>query len=179
MRKFKVMVLSTALHAGFLSLAGTLALAQAKPENVLKRFCELDVEGRQLTPEGRQEIAKLFVAPTTPQPNIIVVVRDFVISPPALNGRQAEFYVEYLTLGRLELSGATFTRLPPLKVRAGFDLVVSDDGMWRIGGAPPEPHLNVASAIRYATQLRDASKDEGIRKNADKTIRALKRFQRQ
>lgn|GEM_PF-5158874 len=121
----------------------------------------------------------------------IIVVRDFVVSHPALEKDRAEFYVEYIQLGQINPSLARFSRLPPVKVRAGFDLVltakpelgpsqtvtqVQRPAEWRIMGSPPEPHLTVDAAIRYATDLRTKATDVAIRKNAEKTIAALKRL---
>jgi hypothetical protein len=175
-------------------IAATEPFAFSQPEarDVLERFCELDAQGDQLNPEGRQEIVALFVTPGAPRLDKIIVVRDFVVSHPAFETGRAEFYVEYVQLGQISVSLARFSRLPPLKVRAGFDLLPSDkpdevgpDGKgthvvgptgWRIEGSPREPHLTVDAAIRYAAELRAKTPDVAIRKNAEKTIAALKRL---
>lgn len=170
-----------------------IEFSQPEARDVLERFCELDAQGDQLNPEDRQEIVALFVSPGAPRLDQIIVVRDFVVSHPAFEKGRAEFYVEYVQLGQISVSLARFSRLPPLKVRAGFDLlpsakpdevgpggkgthVVGPTG-WRIEGSPREPHLTVDAAIRYAAELRAKTPDAAIRKNAEKTIAALKRLQ--
>jgi hypothetical protein len=125
------------------------AFSQPEARDVLERFCELDAQGDQLNPEGWHEIVALFVTP-----------------------------------------GALW--LDKIKLRAGFDLlpsekpdevgpggkgthVVGPTG-WRIEGSPREHHLTVDAASRYAAELRAKTPDVAIRKNAEKTIAALKRL---
>jgi hypothetical protein len=114
----------------------------------------------------------------------MIVVKDFVVSRPILSGNRAEFYVEYIQLGKLNYSDGKFTHLPPLKVRAAFTVVLMDEHSahqsdkvgepkWRIEGSAPEPHITVASALKYVTELRDKTKDVLTRKKAEKTIAVL------
>ncbi len=136
------------------------AFSQQSPRDVLEQFCELDAQGKQLSVEGWNEIARLFVTPTSPKRDRVIVVKDFVVSRPAMDKNKAGFYVEYVQLGRIDSSLAKLSRLPPIKVRANFELVSSDNtinngairtagrNQWRIEGTPAEPHLTVDSAIR-------------------------------
>jgi hypothetical protein len=113
------------------------------------------------------------------------------VSRPALEKDRAEFYVEYIELGRIDPAEGRFFPLPPLKVRAGFWVTktkrsglrsggasnqVEEPAEWRIAGSVPEPHVTVDTAIRYTTELRATATDVGIRKNADKMLAALKRL---
>jgi hypothetical protein len=171
--------------------------SQPSPRDVLERFCELDAAGKQLGTEGWQEIATLFVQPESPRSEKIIVIRDFVVSQPTLNDKKAEFYVEYIYLGQIDLSRLQFSRLPdfppgPSKVRSAFNLVSVTDGIaagssgssqaqaptpeWRIAGSPPEPHLTIGTAISYVTQMRDKTTDASVRRNAGKTLAALSRL---
>ena len=174
------------------SSAGTSALSKDSPREVLEKFCELDAQGKQLTPDGRNEIVPLFMAGGASRPDKIIVVRDFIVSHANLKKNRAEFYVEYIQLGQIDPATAKFFHLPPVKVRAGFDLVLTNDrfgvepdndatqtagpAQWRIEGSPPEPHLTVDSAFRYAKDLRDQATDDSIRKNAELAIAALRRL---
>jgi hypothetical protein len=149
------------------------AFSQPEARDVLERFCELDALGDQLNPEGRQEIVALFVTPGGPRLDKIIVVRDFVVSHPAFEKGRAEFYLEYVQLGQISVSLARFSRPPPLKVRAGFDLLPSDkpDEVgpggkathvvgptgWRIEGSPrvsPISQSTPPSAMRPSSVLR-------------------------
>jgi hypothetical protein len=163
--------------------------AQDSPRDVLEQFCDLDAQGVQLTPDGWQKIAQLFVGPSVPRRGRIIVVKDFVVSRPELKTNRAEFYVEYVQLGEIVSAAAKFSHLPMLKVRAGFNLAKTEEDsksgrrddsvqkvQWRIEGSPPIPHLTVDAAIRYATNLRDEGNDMRIRKNAQEALAALKRL---
>jgi hypothetical protein len=171
-------------------LLGCPAFSQGSPRAVLERFSELDARGGQFSPDGQREIAKLFASMTEVKRKKIIVVRDFVVSHPALKKDQAEFYVEYIQLGRINTLHATFSSSPTLKVRADFELALTSQhsesesnrgvtqeqrpSRWQIQGSPPEPHLTVDAAIHYLTELRDKSAIEVIKKNAEKSISALR-----
>ena len=166
--------------------SGLLHSEELSAREVLVRFCDLDVQGGQLTPEGWQKTAALFAEPGKRQRYGITVIRDYVVSRPLIEN-QAEFYVEYIELGRIDLSKIRFSSPLPagIKVRAGFQLKQSgttpvghraDRAEWKIEGRVPEPHLTVDSAIRYVTELRTDAKDPAARKNADRTLAALKRL---
>lgn len=157
--------------------------------DVLVRFCDLDTQGEQLSPEGWEKAAALFATPSAPRRDKITVVRDFVVSNPAFDNGKAQFYVEYVELGRIDTSTARLSTLPPVKVRVMFELVkpsgarsskgsshVEEPAGWRITGSVPVPRLTIVAAIRYATKLREDAKDADVRKNAGETIAALNRF---
>ena len=44
---------------------------------------------------------------------------------------------------------------------------------WRIEDAPAEQWISVSTAIRYVTQMRDATSDPSIKQNAEKTLATL------
>ena len=72
------------------STAGTPASPQQQsPRDVLDQFCELDAQGKQLTPGGWNKVARLFVAPGAPRRERIIVIKDFVVSLPDLNNSKA------------------------------------------------------------------------------------------
>lgn len=169
-RKITVSAALTMLGLGHLPL--TTARPEANPRDVLERFCELDAQGKRFSPEGRQELAPLFSEPVKEHFDQLIVVRDFVVSKPAIDNRRVEFYVEYITLGRIDPSLARFSRLPSIKVRSGFSAVMTNTG-WQIEGAPPEPHVSPETALRYVIELRNAAKDESTKKSAERTIKIL------
>ena len=47
---------------------------------------------------------------------------------------------------------------------------------WRIEAFEFEPWVTIQAAIRYLTQLRDESKSEAIKNNAEKSIAVLRRL---
>jgi hypothetical protein len=158
---------------------------------VLERFCKLDADGAQLTPDGSRSLAAYFEKLESPQFERIVVVKDFVVSRPSIHDGQAEFYVEYVELGRIDPAHLRFSSpLPPgIKVRSGFDLVVrnptslsasrdrtKEPANWHIVGAIPDPHVNVEAAIRYVAELRAKATTASAQRNADKVLAALRHF---
>src|ERR1035438_4679953 len=59
---------------GLMAATGGPALPQVpSAEDVFARFCELDSQGGQLTSDGWQKIAALFVNPGTPRHDRIIV----------------------------------------------------------------------------------------------------------
>ncbi len=52
----------------------------------------------------------------------------------------------------------------------------SDSGEWKMERAPLARTATIAAAIKYVEKMRDESKDSVIRRNADKTLAALKRL---
>jgi len=159
--------------------------------DVVERFCELDSQGEQLTPGGWEKVADLFVTPGTPQRKMAVMVKDFVVSRPVFEGGKARFYSEYIVLGRIDLSQGrflspkgVFSLLPPgIKVREEFsvrkrtaDLTGNGAAKWLIEGPVPEPHLTVDTAINFITKLREETTDPIVRKNAERSLAALKHF---
>lgn len=182
------------LFAGvrFLSAGGdSLNAEMTSARDVLVRFCELDARGEQLTSDGWRRVSALFTTPGAQEHHTVVVIRDFAVSQPALENGKTAFFVEYVELGRLDPLRIHFgSPLPPgVKVRVEFQLVqpagkrsggrtgvMHSLGEWRIEGVVPQPHVTVDAAIRHVTRLRAASIDPALRRNAEKTLAALRRF---
>jgi hypothetical protein len=161
------------------------------PKSVATRFCDLDTQGEQLSPEGWAKIAALFVAPGSPRRDRITVVKDFVISDPDLspNNGKAQLYIEYVELGRIDRSSASFSSLPGMKVRVLLELVGAPTPRsgersgpgepptnWLIVGSVPEPRLTVARATRYASELFEEAKNEADKNKAERLLAALRRL---
>lgn len=161
------------------------------PKHVVTRFCDLDTQGEQLSPEGWSNIAALFVTPGSPRRDRITVVRNFVISDTdssQSNGR-AQLYVEYVELGRIDRSTASFSPLPGMKVRVLLELVrapIAGPGErsglgehltnWLIAGPVPEPRLTVARATHYASELLENAKNDAARRSAERLLDVLRRL---
>ncbi|SPE36863.1 hypothetical protein SBA3_2510020 [Candidatus Sulfopaludibacter sp. SbA3] len=88
----------------------------------------------------------------------------------------------YIRLGQIDLPQLRFSvgdGLPSgIKVKEDFRLVktLGRGGAqdWRLEGSVPDPPVD--AAIRYVTQIRRATNDATIRKNADRTLAALNHF---
>lgn len=176
----------TALAAvGLLVATGIPALPQTRSADaVFARFCELDSHGAQLTSDGWQKIAALFVNPGPPRRDRIIVTNDRggpLRSTP--EGAKVDVGREYIWLGQIALPQVRFSDADAgIKVveAVGIHMVKvsgpSGTEEWRIEGPVPEPHLTVDAAIRYVAGILANTKDADIRKNADRTLAALKRL---
>ena len=162
---------------GVLALLMCPVLLSQAPTQVVERFCEMDAQGNQLTEDGWQKMKALFADPGPTAANKIIVVKDYVVSPPAISGNKAELYAEYIYLGEIDRQSGRFSPLPYFKARSGFDLVRSDDHSgWKISVTPPESHISVETALSYMTDLRDHATISTAKKNAEKAIAALRRL---
>jgi len=172
------------------------AIAAQSAKAVLIRFCELDANGGQLTPEGSRTIAALFAAPGSARSGKVGVVSSFKVNRVSSKDGSADdngtikYRVEYTLLGVIEPSQAEFSPTPAtllveptlftlkrygnrVGARPGNHAAASD---WLIEGPVPEPNLNVDSAIRYVTELRAKAANDAVRRNADRALAALKRL---
>lgn len=163
------------------------------PREVLQEFCELDLQGKQLTAKGRGEVARFFVKPEVPPLKDIVIVMDCVVSEPLIKGDKAEFYVEQLMLGQLDSSLRYKPAVPdepdePIMVRRDQSLVLTTEyskagpgeaertiigqPAWRLD-TEYAPSVSVQAAIGYVETMRDTTQDKTLKDNAKKTLAVL------
>jgi hypothetical protein len=163
---------------------GTVLSQTPSAGDVFARFCKLDAQGGQLTDEGWQKIAALFVNPGKPRRDRIIVTDGGGPLGPTPEGGKIAVGREYIHFGHIDLPQVRFSNgeFPPgTMIREQGSYVVKVPGPggaaeWRIEGPVPEPKITVDAAIRYVTELRANAKDPVIRKNADRTLAALKHF---
>jgi hypothetical protein len=108
----RLLLLSSNLFVLGVALFLPSSATEKSPREVLQTFCESDAQGKRLTPEGRKELAELFTQPDSASQGHIIIVRDFVVSPPALTQSRAEFYVEYIYLAQLDPMSLRLSRVP-------------------------------------------------------------------
>lgn len=166
-------------------LAGTNSSLRSQTrsaEDISAIFIKLDSQGAQLTDDGWQKVAALFINPGPRRRNRIVVSDGGRPLLPGPEGARTGMGRDYLELGHIELPQLHFSAADPggYRIRVLFDLVkvsgsngASD---WRIEGPVPEPVVTVEAAIRYVSGVRGNAKDAVIRKNADRTLAALRRL---
>ena len=156
----------------------------ARPAEVFSRFCELDSQGGQLTPDGWQKIAALFANPGTPRYQRVIVSDGGGPLRPTLETGKIAVGREYIEYGQIDLPQLRFSALNGLpagvKVRSGA-YVASVSGavgaeQWRIEGPVPDPVVSVGAAILYVAKLGADAKDPVIKRNAERTLAALKHF---
>jgi len=182
---------TSSVSSAQISSSAPLESAQA----ALQRFCDMEVAGKGLSPEGWNEMAGVLLHSGPPNRRKLIVVKDFVVSKPIVKNDRAELYVEYIYLGQLNSSFARYLQvipgLPrgPIKVRVEYSLVRTSRGdgrsfspTWKIErsseGPPERLHISVAAAISYLNQLRDQERNPVIKRNAKQSIATLNGLQR-
>jgi hypothetical protein len=163
--------------------AGTPALSQKKHDwnhparLTLKQFCELDSKGARLTADGWKQSDKFFVTTTNPNFGKAIVVRDYVISAPEIEGNSALFYVEYIYMGQLDQQAryADIPNIPSqMKVRVEFRLIRTGKD-WKINTPSPVPHITIDAAVAHVQELQINAKSALVRRNAEQALKSLKR----
>lgn len=169
------------------ALAATPILGQARATTpadaailaVVKAFCVADDAGRQLTGEGRREIAAMFTAPGPADFRHALIVDDFGYSNPyEVSAGRAKVQAIYTTVARLDTVTAVVNEedYRAIKFLREMRLVAPEGGgPWRFEGPPLEPHISVSAALRHVRALRDNTSDATIRATAGRTVRFLER----
>jgi len=167
------------------------------PKAALLEFCTAETEGKGLTHDGWKQLTAFFVRPLPWRKDKIHIAKDFVVSDAAIEGSKADLYVEYIDLGELD-SSLRYTNDVPggsIEVRVGYKLVLGnkywkfEDGeadtkeatgrtKWRIDDLHPDQWITVDTAIRFLTDTLDTATDEVIRRNAMRSLAALKRLRK-
>jgi len=198
------LALATVLIAAVLASAQTRAVRANSPKEVVHEFLKMELEGARLTLEGRLKTAHLLVRPKTAPPDAIdIVSNNFEIHEPPATEPHVNFdiYFPYF-YGWLD-SALRFEAAPHEApgnglIREGINvqyaLLLTDkqgelepgrrgteEGRrareWRIENAPSFGTINLATAIRYVTEIRDKTTDPVTKKNADQTLGKLKKLQ--
>jgi hypothetical protein len=195
------MAMQRSILIAVIFIAATIVSGQApsasekSPRETLKRFCAMDAEGKQLSPEGVRELAAMFTRPAASRPDrAIVISKDFIVSNETMDGYRADFYVEYMELGQIDPSARFGPPPGPHHMRVLYRLVLThtnrvagpDDAIqkgvgealeWKIEGSEREPRITAEAAVRYVSELRDMTSDSNIRKNAERTLSILRKLQ--
>lgn len=171
---------------GLLFAVNSALSQELTARDAIVRYCKLDGQGAQLTASGWKQVRALFTTSGVPPRGRIMVIRDFVVSRPFPEKGKTGFIVDYTPVGWIDLLRAGFQPLPrTLEVRSDL-FVIGIPGSseklkqrgkpdeWLIEGPIPQPRVTIDAAIRCLTELRASAKDVVIRKNAGKTIVALK-----
>ncbi|MGB9072081.1 MAG: hypothetical protein WCC22_05380 [Terriglobales bacterium] len=164
------------------------------PKAALLEFCTAETEGKGLTRDGWKQLTAFFVRPLPWRQDKIHIAKDFGVSDAAIEGSKADLYVEYIDLGELDPSlRYTNDTQGPIKVRVDYKLVLgnrywrSDDGeetakevkgttKWRIDDPHPDQWITVDTAIQLLMETGGKATDEVIRRNAKRSLAALKRL---
>src|SRR5262249_53519020 len=145
------------------------------PESIISQFIQMQMDGAGLT--GSDPSLNMFVVhPAQTKSEKIGVAKAFAVKRTSLAVNKADAYVQYTVIAELD-SQLRFTPIANGNlVRQDYKLVFDNkyppgtggpyDGIgpsrWRIEEAPAEQWISVNAAIRYVTQMRDATTDPAI-----------------
>jgi hypothetical protein len=170
---------------------------QLKPtERLIRRFEKLIAAGDLLTPAGWKRASQLFEKsnPYPPSGEIYVVSTGGAVGEDWVKGDRAQVETKWDdNYGTID---SALRYKPPspsgrLAMAQMFSLVLTHaqpDGSgnstpptepaaeWKFEGYLRIRSATIPAAIKYVKQMRDRSTDPAIRKNADRTIAALKRL---
>src|SRR5882762_192049 len=198
----KPLAFAAILTLASLALAQSDTERARSPKEVIREFVKLELAGARLTPEGRHGTATFLVLPGTAAPYPINIVSDkFDVHeiPSAKNNPKLNVYFPYL-YGQLD-SALRFKEALHVTpgngliregINAEYDLVLTNkhgevepDGRegresrgaqeWRIENAPSFGTINLDTAIRYVSEMREKTNDPTVKKNADLTLAKLKK----
>jgi hypothetical protein len=123
------------------------------PEEVVRRYLDLDKSGAYLTEGGRIEIARLTDGP--PESNQVVftthIIRSYRIVASKIKGDSAEVSVEYDNVGFVEEQFYKFTA-QPMPTRFGFELKKNIGGVWFVSEFPA-PNMSVETVIQHLEKI--------------------------
>lgn len=183
---------------GVIACAAQVHKSQRTPtELVIRRYEKFIADGSLLTPEGWKRASKLFDT-SDPYPQngeIWVVSTGGLVGEDWVRGDRAQVETKWNdTFGTIDSSLRLKPPGPRDSIMMGeiFSLVFIHQpsgtkgtgeapkpavlGEWKIDGPWRMRTATIPVAIRYVTEMRDHSNDPVIRRNADKTIAALKRL---
>jgi hypothetical protein len=181
-----------------IACAAQVPKSQKKPtELVVRRYEKLIADGSLLTPEGWKRASKLFDRSDAYPRNseIWVVSTGGLVGEDWVKGDRAQVETKWnddfgtidssLRLKPPDASGSimmgeifslVFIHQPSGTKGTGEASETPGLGEWKIEGPIHVRTATVTVAIRYVTEMRDQSADPAIRRNAEKTVAALKRL---
>jgi hypothetical protein len=180
-----------------LSLVVGASLAQvlehkASTELLIKRYEKLVADGSLLTPDGWARASNLFERSDAypADGEIQLISAPGIIGETQRNDDHAKVYTKWGDFyGTIDSHLRYRPITPPVRVmleesfsvvfvhRGGTKQVApGDSGDWLIEGPLRTRSADIPHALRYLERMRDLSNDPTIRRNADKTITALKRL---
>jgi hypothetical protein len=185
---------------GIIATAAQVPKSQKKPtELVIRRYEEFIADGSLLTPEGWKRASKLFAGSHaySPSGEIWVVSTGGLVGEDWVKGDRAQVETKWNdsfgtidsslrlkppdpsgSITMVEIFSLVFVRKQSGTKGTGEAPHSAGFGDWKIEGPQRVRTATIPVVIRYLTEMRDQSDDPVVRRNAAKTIAALKRLGR-
>jgi hypothetical protein len=184
------------LGLGVSSLAAEFEKNDASaPKTIVEQFLKMETEGGRENVEGWETARKYFVhsSPFVPKKTVLLIDKDYTVwKPVTIAAGSTSVTVDIEPIGRIgaDLRFSTPTRryyksfmdfkLILVKKRwerdaNGVDREINEPSpRWLVDKPNDTLTLNLAAAIRYVSQQRDATDNPVIKRNADQTLAKLK-----
>lgn len=184
-------LISHGLIAAYLCFACALRAQSpqsvSSPRQVVAQFCELDSEGMRFDREGSLRVEKLLSEHGVLKETPIVIIHDYAISKATTRGDEADLFVEYSVIGKIDEHFDFKPYMPelrgPIKIRVNYHLRREGDGQrveastfepWRIEHVDMPPYVRSNYAIRYLLRVQNNAPIASNRRNAAKAIAILR-----
>ncbi|HUN86146.1 MAG TPA: hypothetical protein VMU48_17330 [Terracidiphilus sp.] len=153
----------------------TISSDKTSPVSVIRKYCELDLEGARLSSENpnADEITALATWRIEPGWDTSVVVSAFEIENTSLGPKESRVTVRYVVLGKM--FGAKVAPAQQHKELVTFVLKESSGG-WLIERPLIAPHVSVSAAISALKSLLIDEKDPEQIRRLNAGIAALTRW---
>lgn len=129
----------------------------ATPEDVVRKFCQLDAEGMWLQGDTMLEVEKL-VTWYDAGAEVMYIIDSFKVGKATIYGDKASVPVDYKTIGSTD-SFEFSEPSPKWKNPYTYELI-KKGGIWKIDSPISAPHVHWKTAIVY---LKPHPKDEPAR----------------
>lgn len=158
------------------------------PKTVIENYLRMAESGLLLSDDGWREAGKLFIHPSPPADDRIVVVTERGnINESWTKGERAEEAVSgYDFLGRMD-STLKFVSAPKSSfykttilyhlVLVEGDLNGKDGKQWRIENPQGPRWVTVSGLVQYLAEKKKTTKDPILRRQAEETLSILKKYQ--
>ena len=155
------------------------------PTQVVRAYLAMADDGRQASPEGCPELARLALDHEKWCAATITVVRDYGVLGESINGEGAEVTVEAIAVGELDPRTLAFKTdsilVGGIKTRGSVHLSRRPESgatsvvvRWYLDDPTPFRYVTVAGAQRFVSAARDKAVDPATRTRATRTLASLR-----
>jgi hypothetical protein len=174
----------------FCTLASTQSTAAPprSPKEVVEAYRKMDANGGRLTTAGWKKGNTFFLNPgPPPHDRVLGVMTGEVVGEAKVTGIRAEVWTDFDFLGKVYPTGRFSRSLggsPPVKAPlpsgSKYSLILVDQHSgpssqaWKIEDFSFNSLVTIDAAIRYLERLRDETRRDDIKRNAERSIAQLR-----
>jgi hypothetical protein len=150
------------------------APAEDGPRRIAERFYRLDADGARLDPSSRAAMSPLVTGELTPPLTVALVDSYFVNAPAESREPSIQVFLEYTPLGTIDPRTARLRRDGAGASVRGLVTMTRSGQAWTIDASSATAILSVSAARKYLSVLRSRTPDAAVKKEAARTLDALR-----